>query len=154
MLKRGIPIKIFQHCLPNQNEQLSLFYNSAKIDFEIFNFSDNLAKYFSEVNLAITRSGSSVLAELTSANIPFISIPLPSSADNHQLKNAIYYKRKNFAFLVEEKDLKDKLYPLIKEIYEDNSILDKVLQNQRQYSDKNVYNNINKFLEKILYEKN
>ena len=26
------------------------------------------------------------LAELTNANIPFISVPLPSSADNHQLE--------------------------------------------------------------------
>ena len=35
-----------------------------------------------------------MLAELTNANIPFISVPLPSSADNHQLKNAIYYEKK------------------------------------------------------------
>ena len=52
--------------------------------------------YFSKVNLAITRSGSSVLAELINARIPFISIPLPTSADDHQLKNAIFYKNKNF----------------------------------------------------------
>ena len=41
----------------NQNEKLKCYFmKSAKIDFEIFNFSDNL-KYFSKVNLAITRSG-------------------------------------------------------------------------------------------------
>ena len=34
-----------------------------------------------------------MLAELTNANLPFISVPLPSSAENHQLKNAIYYKK-------------------------------------------------------------
>ena len=39
-----------------------------------------------------------MLAELTNANIPFISVPLPSSADNHQLKNAIYYQKKNLHF--------------------------------------------------------
>ena len=39
-----------------------------------------------------------MLAELTNANIPFISIPLPSSTDNHQLKNAMYYQTKNFSF--------------------------------------------------------
>ena len=72
--------------------------------------------YFSKIDLAITRSGSSILAELTNANIPFISIPLPSSADNHQFKNAEYYQRKNFAFLVEEKDLNSLLLSLIKDI--------------------------------------
>ncbi len=150
----GIQIKIYQHCLPYQNEKLSSYYTKAKIEFETFNFSNNLIEYFSKVNLAITRSGSSILAELTNSNIPFISIPLPSSADNHQLKNAEYYKRKKIAFLLEEKDIDEKLYPLIKEIYDNSSLIDKISLNQRQYSDKNVYNNINQILEKIINEKN
>ena len=95
-----------------------------------------------------------MLAELTNVNIPFISVPLPSSADNHQLINANFYKKKNFAFLVEEKDLNDQLLPLIQDVYENNSKLEKIINNQSQYSDKNVYNNINKVLEKILNEKN
>ena len=103
--------------MSSQNEKLKEFYKKANIDFEIFNFSDNLIDYFSKIDLAITRSGSSILAELTNANIPFISIPLPSSADNHQFKNAEYYQRKNFAFLVDEKDLNNKLLSLIKDIY-------------------------------------
>ena len=151
---KRISLKIYQHCLPIQNEELISFYKKSNIDFEIFNFSKNLIEYFSKVNLAITRSGSSMLAELTNVNIPFISVPLPSSADNHQLINANFYKKKNFAFLVEEKDLNDQLLPLIQDVYENNSKLEKIINNQSQYSDKNVYNNINKVLEKILNEKN
>ena len=150
----GIKIKVYQHCLPSQNERLKTFYEKLNIEFEIFNFTKNLIHYFSKANLAITRSGSSMLAELTNANIPFISVPLPSSADNHQLKNAKFYEKKKFAFLIEEKDLKKKLLPLIEDIYANNSILDKIIQNQSHYSDKNVYNNINGVLEKILNEKN
>ena len=150
----GIFLKIYQQCLPNQNEILKLFYEKAKIKFEIFNFSDNVLEYFSKVDLAITRSGSSMLAELTNANIPFISVPLPSSADNHQFKNADYYEKKNFAFLVEEKDLNEKLFYLIKDIYNNNSILDKIRKNQNQFSDKNVYNNIDRVLKEIINGKN
>ena len=150
----GISIKIIQHCLPHQNIELSSFYKKSNIEHELFNFSDNLIQFFSKVNLAITRSGSSVLAELTNANIPFISIPLPSSTDDHQLKNATFYKNKNFSFLVEEKDLNDKLLNLLKEIYENMSKLDEISTNQRQYSDKHVYENIDKVLDKILNEKN
>ena len=150
----GILIKIIQHCLPHQNQELSSFYEKYNIEHELFNFSDNLIKFFSKVNLAITRSGSSMLAELTNANIPFISIPLPSSVDDHQLKNATFYKNKNFSFLVEEKDLNDELLNLLKEIYENMSKLDEIKSNQRQYSDKYVYKNINKVLDKILNEKN
>ena len=79
---------------------------------------------------------------------------MPSSADNHQLKNAIYYKKKNLSYLIEEKDLNTKLFSFINEIYRDNSILDKILQNQRQYSDKNVYNNVDQLLKDIKYEEN
>ena len=69
----------------------------------------NLKIIFQKVNLAITRSGSSILAELTNANVPFITVPLPSSADNHQLKNAIYYKKKNLSYLIEEKRFEYKI---------------------------------------------
>ena len=152
--KKGISLKIYQQCLPHQNDYLSSFYKNANIDFEIFNFSNNLTNYFIKTNLAITRSGSSMLAELANANLPFICVPLPSSADDHQLKNAIYYKSKKFAFLIEEKELIDKLFPFITKVYEDKSILNNVVQNQRQFSDKNVYNNIDRLLKNILDEKN
>ena len=95
-----------------------------------------------------------MLAELSNYSIPFVSVPLPSSADNHQLKNAEYYQKKNLAFLIEEKDLKDKLLHLIKEIYEDSSKLEKLKKNLSQYSDKNVYKNVNKELVKVIDEKN
>ena len=151
---QGISIKIFQHCLSNQNEKLQSFYKSHNIDYEIFNFSYNLIEYFSKVDLAITRSGSSMLAELINANIPFISVPLPTSAENHQLKNAIYYQKKNFSLLIEEKDLKEKLLFNIKEIYNNSSILSNIKDNQRQHSDKNVYNNVDRVLKEITDEKN
>ena len=153
-LNYGISLKIYQHCLSNQNEKLKSIYEKLDIDFEIFNFSHNLTDYFSKVNLAITRSGASISAELVNANIPFISVPLPTSADAHQLKNANYYAKNNLAFLIEEKDISNKLFTLIKDIHGNISLLDKIVINQRQYSDKNVYNNIDKLIKNIFDEKN
>ena len=86
--------------------------------------------------MAITRSGSSMLAELVNVKIPFISIPLPTSADNHQLKNAIYYEKNQYSYLIEEKDLNTKLLKLIKEINEDSTLLTTKINKKRQYSDK------------------
>ena len=93
-LNKNINLKIYQQCLPSQNNDLINFYQAINIEHEIFNFSDDISKYFSKVDLAITRSGSSMIAELVNVKLPFITIPLPSSADNHQLKNAIYYQKK------------------------------------------------------------
>ena len=150
----GIILNIIQHCLPDQNKNLNSFYSNKKIKFEIFNFSNNLIEFFSKTDLAITRSGSSMLAELTNAKIPFISVPLPSSADNHQFKNAEYYQKKKMSFLIEEKNLNEKLFLLLKDIYGNSSILDQMSLNQSQYSDKNVYKNVDEIIKNLINEKN
>jgi len=95
-----------------------------------------------------------MLAELTNANIPFISIPLPTSAENHQLINATFYQKKKLAFLIEEKDLNEDLFELIKRIHTNEKLLNQIIHNQSQYSDKNVYKYINEDLNKLFNEKN
>jgi UDP-N-acetylglucosamine--N-acetylmuramyl-(pentapeptide) pyrophosphoryl-undecaprenol N-acetylglucosamine transferase len=149
-----IPIKIYQQCQKCQNNQLSEFYKKAEIEHELFNFTNNIIEYYLKSNLVITRAGASVLGELININIPFISIPLPSSADNHQYKNAEFYSKKGYGYLLEEKDIKNKLYDLISNILEDKSSIKNILSNQRQYSDKNIFKNLNMIIEKIIYEKN
>ena len=57
---------------------------------------NKILEYYSKVNLVITRSGASVLGELINTRTPFIAIPLPTSADNHQYKNAKYYEKRGF----------------------------------------------------------
>ena len=149
-----IPIKVYHQCQIEQNNQLSEFYEKKKIDYEIFNFTNKITDFYSKANLVITRSGASVLGELINIKIPFISIPLPTSADNHQLKNAIYYEKKGFGFFIEEKDINHQLCDLIKSIFKDKSLIKNIIANQSQYSDKNIFININTQIEKIINEKN
>ena len=154
MKKNNMSIKVYQQCQQEQNDGLISFYNKSNIDYEIFNFTDKIINYYSKVNLVITRAGASVLGELININIPFIAIPLPSSADNHQFKNAEFYAKKGYGYLLEEKDIREKLYNLINSIFKDNSQLNKILLNQRQYSDKEIFKNLNVQIEKNLNEKN
>ena len=65
-----------------------------------------------------------------------------------------FIKKKNLAFLVEEKDLNSSLINHIQKIYENKSVLNNIIKNQSQYSDKNVYENINIVLKEIINEKN
>ena len=149
-----IPIKIYQQCQKKQNDHLSQFYKKTKINYEIFNFTDKIIDYYSKANLVITRSGASVLAELINFKTPFISIPLPTSADNHQYKNAEFYQKKGYGYLLEEKDIEIKLYHIIQSMFKDKSLINNILSNQRQYSDKDIFKNLQVQLEKILNEKN
>ncbi len=151
--KSNIQIKVYQQCLVDQNSFLENKYKSLEIDFELFNFSKNLLNYFSEVDFVITRSGSSITAELINCKIPFIAIPFPFAAENHQFKNAQHFEKKGYGFLIEEKDIETKLFSLINIIYKDMSLLSTMRDKQLNHTDENVYK---KIYDQILgiYEKN
>ncbi len=154
-LKKTNPsIKIYQQCQKEQIHELSEFYKKEKIENEVFNFTNKIIDYYHKANLVITRSGASVLGELININMPFISIPLPTSADNHQFKNAEFCLRKGLGYLLEEKKIEEKLQDLIISIFKDKSLLKNIVSNQRQYSDKNIFKNLTLQIEKIINEKN
>ena len=145
----NIKINIIQQCTESQNYVLDEFYKSLKINYELFNFTDNIFEYFSRVELVITRSGSSVTAELINFKIPFISIPYPFSADSHQDKNAEYFEKKGYSFLIKENEVNKKLFPLIKSIYSDKKILNNLIEKQKKHSDDNVFNKITSEIKKL-----
>ena len=62
--------------------------------------------------------------------------------------------KKGLAFLIEEKDISSKLSDLIANVFKNKDILKKIINDQSQYSDKNVYKNINQILKKTFNEKN
>ncbi len=151
---KDIPIKIFQQCQYNQSQKLKEFYKKNNIDNEIFNFTNQILDYYSKVNLVITRSGASVLGELLNTRTPFIAIPLPTSAENHQYKNAKYYEKKGFGYLVEEKNISSELYDLLMSLIKDKTKIQKIISNQSQYSDKEMFKKLNVIIDKIIDEKN
>ena len=63
-------------------------------------------------------------------------------------------KKEVLDILIAEKDINDQLYDLIKSIFKDKSLIKNMLTNQSQYSDKNIFKNINTHIEKIINEKN
>ena len=150
----GLKVTVYQQCLESQINQLSNFYKNTEINYKTFNFTDKIIDYYLRANLVITRSGASVLGELINVKIPFITIPLPSSADNHQYKNAEFYEKKGYGYLLEEKDIKNKMYDLINSLIQNKSRIENIFSNQRQYSDKNIFQDLNIQVDKILNEKN
>ena len=116
-VEENVKIKVFQQCVVSQNNKLKGEYKNLNISFELFNFSNNILEYFSKSELVITRSGSSITAELINCKIPFISIPYSHSAESHQDKNAAYFEKKGYSFSIKESEVDQKLLPLIKKLY-------------------------------------
>ncbi len=150
--RKNINIKVYQQCLDDQRLNLKEKYEKNKINFELFSFTFDIFKYYHLSNLVITRAGASALAEFLNCKIPIISIPLATSSENHQLKNAQYFERKGFGVLVEEKDIKNKLFDLLQSIHKDKSILNVMKINQNKHTDKDVFMIIKKEINKLFYE--
>ena len=146
----NIKFKIYQQCLDYQKDELNKFYKELNLDFELFTFTNNLLKYYEKVDLAITRSGASSIAELANLNIPFITVPLPSSADNHQLKNAIYFESKGYCLLLEQKYIFEKLFEMLKDLNKDRNKLILFKEKMTKHSDEKALARTKDLINKVL----
>lgn len=68
-------------------------------------FQAELADAYALADIVVTRCGANVLAELAALAKPVILIPLPSSANNHQSKNAQYLLKRGAARMIEQSKL-------------------------------------------------
>ena len=150
--QKNIKIKIFQQCIESQTEKLNRIYKNLNFDFELFNFTNNILEYFAKTELTITRSGSSITAELINCNIPFITIPYPHATDSHQDKNATYFEKKGYSLSVKETEVNEKLFSLIESFYKDKKLLKKIIEKQKNHSDKEVFSKINTVIESLKNE--
>ena len=119
----------------------------------MFVFEKDLNKLLIKSDLCITRAGASSLAELSLLKVPFISIPLPSSMDNHQYENAKFYEGQNSCWIVNQKNfdkqnIEDLLLKIIKN--KEEYLLKK--KNLENLNYQNTWNNVNQNLLSILNE--
>jgi UDP-N-acetylglucosamine--N-acetylmuramyl-(pentapeptide) pyrophosphoryl-undecaprenol N-acetylglucosamine transferase len=56
--------------------------------WEVSAFLDDMPRRFADADLILCRSGASTVAELAAAGKAAVLVPLPTAADNHQLRNA------------------------------------------------------------------
>lgn len=143
--KEITPLKIYHQSKIDKFEEIKLAYGEFK-NYELFDFNPNIENLMSESDIAITRSGSSTLAELVAVNLPFIAIPLPSSLDNHQFYNAKYYENKGCCWILEQNNFKsESLKKIIIDIINNNrELLNKKIQNMKLLSQINSLENFEK----------
>jgi UDP-N-acetylglucosamine--N-acetylmuramyl-(pentapeptide) pyrophosphoryl-undecaprenol N-acetylglucosamine transferase len=82
--------------------------------FQMVPFINNLPRAMSEVDLVITRCGSTTIFELLGLKKPGIYIPSPNVVQNHQEKNASFISRFHMGEVILEKNLtKERLFGTI-----------------------------------------
>ena len=80
-------------------------FQRSGVQGRVERFIDAMDREVKAAGLIVSRAGATTLAEITAAGRPSILIPLPTAADNHQLKNAEALQAAGAAELIEQKDL-------------------------------------------------
>ncbi len=145
-------IKIIHQTSEKNIINLSKFYNDNNIENKIFSFDENFISTIQQADLCITRAGASTLAELSVLNIPFIAVPLPTSKDNHQLENALFYKNKDCCWLIEQNNFDSDIEHLLDEIFKLNMSLIKKKENLKKLNYQNSWINVNQKIIKTINE--
>jgi UDP-N-acetylglucosamine--N-acetylmuramyl-(pentapeptide) pyrophosphoryl-undecaprenol N-acetylglucosamine transferase len=79
-------------------------FHASGIDGEISAFLADMPHAFAEADLIVSRSGGTV-SEIAAAGKPSILVPLPTAADQHQLRNAQAFEKAGAARLVMDSEM-------------------------------------------------
>lgn len=101
--ERGI--RIIHQAGQKNIDEVKKAYDDLGIEAEVFGFTDKLADYMNEADLAIARSGASTLWELSATAVPTLFIPYPYAASDHQFYNAQFLVEKELAWIMREKEI-------------------------------------------------
>ena len=127
----------------NKRENIKELYQKNHIEHELFHFDEKVLLKALNYDLAITRSGASVISELGYLNIPFVAIPYPYAKDNHQYYNAEFYEKNKSCWLIMQKDLDENNF---------TDFIIKIFKDQNEYFVKK--NNLIKLTKENTWEKN
>lgn len=77
---------------------------------------------YSAADVIVSRAGAIAISELAVAQKPILLVPFPFAAEDHQTKNALSLVGKNVAKMVKDSEMKEKFWPTLMEICENEEL--------------------------------
>jgi UDP-N-acetylglucosamine--N-acetylmuramyl-(pentapeptide) pyrophosphoryl-undecaprenol N-acetylglucosamine transferase len=97
-------------------------YKKAKVT----GFIQRMDLAYAMADIVISRAGAIAIAELAAVRKPVIFIPLPTAAEDHQMKNARRLEEKGAAFVINDREASEKLPSLLLSLLQDESLRKKL----------------------------
>jgi len=152
-ISNNFSIKVIQQTSKDNVKNLQEFYNLNKIENIIFDFDQNLINLINISDMCIVRAGATSLAEISFLEKPFLTIPLPTSKDNHQMKNAEFYEKKGCCWIFDQKRInKVELSNFIINLLRDKADLINKKKNLQKLNNTNSWEHINQKIKKVINE--
>jgi len=99
------PVRFIHQTGAAAYEKLAPKFAEAGMEGEMVRFIEDMPEAFRRADLVVCRAGAGAVAELAAAGKPAILVPLPTAADQHQLRNAEAFEKAGAAVLVLDKDM-------------------------------------------------
>ena len=116
-------------------EELAERFRQSGLKGTITPFIDHMSRAFSEADLVVSRSGMGAVSELAAAGRPSILVPLPTAADQHQLRNAEAFEKAGAARLVLDAEMTGaRLVEEVKRIRAEPGVLESMAQAARSFA--------------------
>ena len=93
-------VRLIHQTGPQAYDALASGFQASGIEGEVSPFLANMPAAFAAADIVISRAGMSTVSELAAAGKPSILVPLPTAADQHQLRNAEAMERIGAARMV------------------------------------------------------
>ena len=118
------PVRFIHQAGRNMHEVLAREFSGTGLEGEVVQFIDDMPAAFAKADLVICRSGAGAMAELAAAGKPSILVPLPTAADNHQLRNAQAFERAGAGRLVLDSEMNgQRLFDEVNSLWENPQTL-------------------------------
>ena len=95
-------------------------------------FVDNINDVLAATDVCLTRAGANTLAELTLAQVPFVTVPLTKCSRGEQVKNAEWFTSRGCGLMLSEEGLDTKLFGAINAAYDSRQA---IMTKQRMRTD-------------------
>lgn len=116
---------------PESHERISRAYETARREATIVPFIDDMPRAFADADLLLCRAGATTLAEIGVAGKAAVLVPLASSADDHQRKNAAALQTLGAAVMLEEPSL-ESLGRVVTDLVRDQARLESLRANVKK----------------------
>jgi UDP-N-acetylglucosamine--N-acetylmuramyl-(pentapeptide) pyrophosphoryl-undecaprenol N-acetylglucosamine transferase len=101
---------------------------------KVVDFIQRMDLAYALADLVISRAGAIAIAELAAVKKPVIFIPLPSAAEDHQMKNARRLEAKDAAVVLKDQEAREKLPILLMQILDDDSRRERLAKQIGQFA--------------------
>jgi len=102
---------------------------AAYENVKVVDFIQRMDLAYALADVVISRAGAIAIAELAAVRKPVIFIPLPTAAEDHQMKNARRLEAKEAALVIKDNEASEKLLPLLLNLLGDEDSRKKLEKN-------------------------